>query len=283
MRTVFCRLALALAAVLLFVPDLGSNQQPGTLSITVHNVGHGDMTEIRSPTGEVTLVDCGDGASATARKALAGVPLRIARFIATHPHDDHIGNFPLLLTRTSLVYDSGLEHDSRAQEGLYHAVTRGVRMQIARRGDRIEIGGGAWLDVLWPPAPLLRGTASDANNNSIVLMLCYRDFRMLLTGDMETEGLDELVASGSDLRCNAVKIPHHGSRGSLHNSFISSLSARWAIASCARDGDPAGHGLPHEDCLRVWRRAGMTVHATGREGSIRITSDGSYHRLEAIP
>lgn len=277
------RLFLALAAGLLLVSSLGGNQQPGNLSVTVHAVGHGDMIEIRSPRGEITLVDCGDCASKTARTALAGLPAKIARFIASHPHEDHIGNFPLVRPRTELVYDCGLELDTQAQENLYRSVSRGGRIQIVSRGERIEIGGGAWLDVLWPAVPLLRGTASDANNNSIVLMLCYRDFQMLLTGDIENEGLDELVRSGVELRCTAVKIPHHGSRSSLHTPFISAVKARWAIASCAKDGDPSGHGLPHEDCLRVWRREGMKVYATGREGSIRLTTDGSNHRIEVIP
>lgn len=253
------------------------------LVVTVHAVGHGDMIEIRDPVGEITLVDCGDAASPAARRAVTLLPSRITRFIATHAHDDHIGNARLILTKTGSIFDSGLEYATRTQEELFRGAAQGCTFTILGRGDRIKLGGDAWLDVLSPPRPLLRGTASDANNNSVVLMLGYRDFRLLLTGDIEMEGLDELVSSGPNLRCTAVKIPHHGSRGSLHKNFIAQTKARWAIASCGVDGDPKGHGLPHEDCLSAWRKSGAEVYTTGRHGSLRISSDGKNHRLDILP
>ncbi len=277
--TGFC----ALLALLCSLALSGSPGQIPQLTVTVYKAGHGDMIGILSPSGETTLIDCGDSSSTQARAAIRNLPARLARFIATHAHDDHIGNVPLIIGRTTEFYDPGLEHPSRAQEFLYRVVSTGKRLEILSRGAVLDLGGGAVLRVLWPPCPLLRGTAADANNNSLVLMLHFRNFRMLLTGDIETEALEEFMKLDPDLACTAVKIPHHGSRGSLHSGFIRSLKARWAIVSCAKDGDPSGHGLPHEDCLRVWRQAGMAVHATGREGGIRIETDGETHRLVVLP
>ena len=54
-------------------------------------------------------------------------------------------------------------------------------------GGGLDIPGGAVeLTVLGPPYPL-RGTRSDPNNNSLVLLATVAGVRILLAGDAETE------------------------------------------------------------------------------------------------
>lgn len=49
------------------------------------------------------------------------------------------------------------------------------------------------------------------NDASVVLRLSYQGMVIILTGDIEDVGIDELTGNNSELKCNVLKIPHHGS------------------------------------------------------------------------
>lgn len=281
----FAGIGLALLAFLFFSgqPVAGETGDGQLLTVRVFDVGHGDMILVTTPGGRHALIDCGDAGSQKARLALGRLPERLDWFFATHAHDDHIGNSGSILPRVRTVVDSGHAAATVAQETLYAAAGQVAGFIIARAGDRFDLGNGVVCETLAPGERLLFGTGADANNNSLLLMLRYRNFRMLLAADIEIDGLDELLARAADIACSVVKVPHHGSRGSAHDAFIRRLGARQAIVSAAADGDPRGHGLPHNDLLARYRAAGMEVFVTGRQGTITVTSDGSSHAVRGDP
>jgi competence protein ComEC len=82
------------------------------------------------------------------------------------------------------------------------------------RGDALRFGGVA-LDVLWPPSAE-RGpaAASSGNDDSVVLRVRFGRRCFMLTGDIERRAEEALVAAGDDLRCDVVKVAHHGSKTS---------------------------------------------------------------------
>ena len=73
-------------------------------------------------------------------------------------------------------------------------------------GDRLSTGV-TQIEVLHPPR---RGVLGSDNANSIVLAVEYQGRRVLLTGDLESPGLDDLLAE-EPLDCDVVLAPHHGS------------------------------------------------------------------------
>jgi competence protein ComEC len=56
----------------------------------------------------------------------------------------------------------------------------------------------------------MTSTASDINNNSVVLRLRYGRFSCLLTGDVMQEAERVLLLSGQPLDSLVLKAPHHG-------------------------------------------------------------------------
>ena len=58
----------------------------------------------------------------------------------------------------------------------------------------IKLDPSVEISVLWPERPLLSGTSSDANNNSLVLYLRYGKITFLFTGDLEQEALSLLAS-----------------------------------------------------------------------------------------
>jgi competence protein ComEC len=103
-----------------------------------------------------------------------------------------------------------------------------------------------------------------------VLKLKFRDRSILLTGDIEKKGEAALI--GSDLTCDVVKVPHHGSKTSSTATFVSATNPRLAIISVGRD---SMFGHPHAEVVERWKQSGAEVLTTGQSGMITVTTDGT--------
>ena len=68
------------------------------------------------------------------------------------------------------------------------------------------------------------------NANSLVLMVQYLDHRILLTGDLESPGLDDVLAE-QPIACDVLLVPHHGSRLGSPESLAAWSTPRWAVIS----------------------------------------------------
>ena len=98
-----------------------------------------------------------------------------------------------------LLFDSGQEYSGRAfRDCLHEAATHGVQTVRPQRGYRWS-DDGVTLDILAPSLPVLADTGDDINENSIVAMLHYGDFRELFMGDAGESSEARLLASGADL------------------------------------------------------------------------------------
>ena len=135
-------------------------------------------------------------------------------------------------------------------EGL---ATLGVPRTLAQRGMRLPIGD-LGVTVLHPGPVQLAGTASDDNNNAIVLRLDYGQTSFILTGDAESEAEDDMIAAGLPLRADVLKVGHHGSNGASSSEFIAAVAPRLAVIPVGvgeqvRPSAPGGAGAAG------WRRS----------------------------
>ena len=115
-----------------------------------------------------------------------------------------------------------------------------------------------------------RDGASD-NARSVVLELTYGAHRVLLTGDLEQEGLAELLAE-LPRRCDILMAPHHGSRNSRPADVMQWARPRYVAVS-------GGSTLRLEDLEQACRRAGAKLLWTHREGCVQFRSDGRQLRV----
>lgn len=262
-----------------FNDDVGQNP----LKIHMIDVGQGDALFIESPTGKRVLIDSGP---AKARTSLIswldqkGVT-RLDLIINSHPHADHIANtWKVIETRdVGLVLDSGVPHTGRDYEKLLDAVERkGVPFQIARKGRSIDLGGGAKLHVLGPEEPLVKGSRSDINANSVVVRLDYGQVGVLFTGDAETETEHRLLALGAEeLQATILKVAHHGSKHATGADLLGAVNPRVALISCAQDNN---YGHPAPATLSRLKAAGVSVFETRLHGTITVATDGKGLRIE---
>jgi competence protein ComEC len=205
--------------------------------------------------------------------------------LGTHPHEDHIGGLVDVLREVPVrqALDPGYAHGTSLQRKYLTLLKeKGVKTTRARKGQHYDLGDGADLEILAPEDPLLKGTSSDPNNNSIVARLTYGKTAFLFTGDMEEEERARLLQStrAGRLRADVLKVAHHGSHNGTDAQFLAVVQPRYAVISLARKND---YGHPHREALEALQAARAEILRTDERGTIVLTSDGNSVSLQGGP
>ena len=273
----------AFAAALVWADALSADDR---LRIHFIDVGQGDAAFIETPGGVQALIDGGAHPLAMTRflsDRMRFNDRRIDLVVATHPHSDHIGGLTPVLTRYEVahVLERRVQYDSAAYLEWRRAVdaeaAAGAVVIEAMPGQALLLGDGIRLEILGPPPVLLAGTASDADNASVVLRLEYGDVSALFTGDMRGEAERALLASGALVDSDVLKVAHHGSSTGTTRAFLRAASPAAAVISVSAD-NRFGHPAPDVvRRLREYVSADMLL-LTSERGDIEFITDGK--RLE---
>ena len=150
----------------------------------------------------------------------------------------------------------------------------GLSVQEGGEGMTVTFTDGVTVEVLNPPSPPLAGTASDLDNNGLVLRVRMGDAAVLFTGDLYEDGERLMVDRGAELSAGVLKIGHHGSDRASGAAFLRAVAPSIAVVSAGAE-NPLGQVSP-----RVLDRLGAPVAAgrifeTARHGTIEVTTDGS--------
>lgn len=255
-----------------------------TLRIDFIDVGQGDAALVTSPTGKTVLVDAGPRRSSAAvttflTRHVLHPPLDL--LLLSHRHEDHVGGMPEVVREIGArqFMDAAFPHQSAAYTALMRELdVRKIRVLQATRGRVIDLGGGARITLLGPPEPVIHGSRSDVNANSVVVRLTFGTFAVLLTGDAEAPTETWLLASGAPLGASVLKVAHHGSRYSSGPAFLDAVDAKIAVVSVGRVND---YGHPAEGTLARIAGHGASVFRTDTEGDISIETDGTSMQVRA--
>lgn len=126
----------------------------------------------------------------------------------------------------------------------------------------------------------------EANAYSATLYLTYGKFSMLLTGDLEEEGEQDVIRYLSDelgataqqsMKVTVLKVAHHGSRGATTEEFLKVVQPRVALISAGRDNR---YGHPHRELLERLMAAGTDIYITNESGAITVQTDGSTAEIK---
>ena len=245
------------------------------LTFAVLNVGQGDAIYIESPTGTQILVDSGLPKKVLSRLSRV-MPLfdrSIDGLLITNPDADHIGGFldVLKVYKVGQVYEAGTWNESKIYESLKNKIQeKDIPVSLAKKGMRLDLGGGAVLDILFPDRDVSDWTTNDG---SVVMRLTYGETSIMLTGDATSE-TERLVLESNileDLDVDILKVGHHGSRTSTSENFVQTLTPDYAIIS-SDGGKKYGH--PHKETLETLNSFGVEILRTDILGSIIMKSDG---------
>lgn len=113
-----------------------------------------------------------------------------------------------------------------------------------------------------------------------MLRMEYQNNAFLFTGDAEKkEEQDLLDTYGNLLKCDVVKVNHHGSTDALLPSWYSVIQPQYAVISCGQ-GNMYGH--PHQQVLDTLQQQNIPVYRTDLQGDIVCASDGVNIKISSL-
>jgi beta-lactamase superfamily II metal-dependent hydrolase len=272
-------IAVSIALWALLTPSAAT----GLLQVTFLDVSQGDAAWLKTPDGLDILIDGGyqsEGPGLVSYLQEHGV-IDIEVIVLSHPHADHVGGLITVLENMeNMEVDEALTNCQSYDSATYQEfqkllLDKAIPTTRVRDGNNFTWGGVSAAAVN-PPEPLMSGTASDANNNSVVLRITYGSIDFLFTGDVQSEAEAAILGRGAALKAEVLKVAHHGSDTSSTASFLSLVDPEFAIISVG----PNTYGHPSADTLQRLRDAGATIYRTDLNGTIVVTTDGTNYWIE---
>lgn len=255
-----------------------ANRKEGSLRCTFLYVGHGLSVLVETPAGRTLLYDVGsrgggEYSSMVVKEALwkRGVS-KIDAVIVSHSDIDHYNGVIDLIHSVPVARIFCSRHFPDQKQPLTllmfeQATSAGIVPEIVTRGDRIDLDEEVSVRILQPVA---KETYDSDNAASVVVEIEYRNRRILLTGDLDEDGLLELLNQPSrDI--DVLLAPHHGEPDANPPALAAWSTPEWVIVSAPSDD--------YRSELEEHYATGTRIIMTSESGAITavITSDGTLH------
>lgn len=254
---------------------------PGPFRICVFDVGQGDGIFLQTPHRINVLMD---GGSSTRQKVGTYVLKNGIRYYGgdtmdyiflSHCDSDHYSGIAELLEQEdaaihNVVFPAIANPDETYRELEQKAVRRGCHVYHMKKGDRLKVDG-VQFTCLSPEQRMYE----DKNQGSLVLLVTYRSFDMLLTGDID-QTVETEIAGSVPPSLEVLKVAHHGSKTASSEMFLDRL--RPAVA-CVSVGAGNRYGHPAPEVLKRLEQYCGRVCQTKDSGAIVIETNGTQYQV----
>ncbi|MBP7832164.1 MAG: hypothetical protein KA035_00110 [Candidatus Levybacteria bacterium] len=244
-----------------------------SLRIIFCNVGQGDAIYIRSPKGVDVLIDAGPDSSVL-RCLGAHMPFwdkTIELAFATHPDADHIGGYKYVLNSYKIAMYNTVEVSKdtdlfKVIQDQLDALNVPIRRLVS--GDTYNLNDGVFIKTYWPTKEFLKGYEPDTNRYSLIQLLNFNNFDLLLSGDADFDIVNRIFIEGIDV--DVYKLPHHGSKTGVDVNTFSIVRPQLGIISAGKNNR---YGHPHKKVLNELEKHGISFLET-KSGDIKIETKG---------
>lgn len=239
-----------------------------SLVVRYLDVGQGDSALI-SCGGEHLLIDGGPpSASSQLYSTLERLDIdHLDYIVASHADADHCGGISGAITYATCgtCFAPTETSDTKTFATLVRLLgERGSGITVPACGDSFRLGK-AEVTFVGPTRSF-----SDDNDSSLVVRIEYGTTSFLFSGDAETPSERALVSDGANIRCDVLKVAHHGSASSSSTAFLDAADPSYAIVSVGANG----YGHPAQATLDELARRNIPVFRTDNDGSVIAKSNG---------
>lgn len=248
----------------------------GTLTVSFLSVGEGDALFIEAPSGRTMLVDGGPDAGVL--RELSEVSPWYDRSIdvvvATEPDPAHVTGLVDVLERYNVAYilRSSVLSSAPAENSFEAAVAavqkNGTNVVTAQRGEVVDLGSGAYLEVLAPDRLVPN---VEASAGCVVARLVYGTTSFMFPCDAP-QSVENYLAQldGSALKSDVLQVGHSGSNTSSSPLFVGFVSPEYAVYSRGCDTKFA----PSPETVATFAKFDIPTLDTCTDGTVTFVSDG---------
>lgn len=268
-----------------------ASNSDSSFSIKFIDVGHGDAALVECD-GQYMLIDGGsENRGGDVYTTLVNEDIKHLNILAiSHLDEDHIGGLIKAfdyINKVDLTICNSKDGTSKIYEKLEPILLNcSKKIKVPDSGEEYNLGS-AKIEVL--------DNSAKENNDSLVLLITYKDTRFLFTGDIERKAQQKLTKKlRSDKRAtddgvfkiDLIKMPHHGAYNDIYGFQDSNLNGLFytiksnesEIYAIISAGDRYNH--PHPNTLKLLEQAEAKVYITKECGDIIVRSDGKTLSIE---
>ncbi|MDS0524734.1 MBL fold metallo-hydrolase [Clostridium sp. SHJSY1] len=248
-------------------------------NINVHfiNVGQGDSILIQVNNKNL-LIDSGPKDSKkNIINYLDNLNIKKIDFLlATHPHEDHIGNMSEIIKKYDIktFYSPKVISTTKSFESMIDALkSKNLKINILKAGSSsIDLGENTSVSIFSPNKDkYMSGNTENLNNYSPVILIRFGKNKFLFTGDAEKDVEKEILSSNIDIKADILKLGHHGSSTSTSEEFLNAVNPSIGVISVGEDNS---YGHPHKEVLNLLNSKKIKILRTDIDGDIILSSDG---------
>ena len=162
--------------------------------------------------------------------------------IGTHPDADHIGGLDVVIYKfdcKKILLPDCTSNTATYRDVLSSMKSKNYTATHPAAGQKFSLGKAQF--TITGPVQKYNST----NDNSLSLRLTFMQSSFLFTGDITQNAEPDLIAKNKTLQADVLKIAHHGSKYSTTSAFLTAVSPKYAVISCAEGNS---YGFP---CARV--------------------------------
>lgn len=265
---------------------------PQILQVIACDVGQGDASLVTLGKNQI-LIDGGPGSKVLdcLSKHMPFWDRTIELVILTHPQKDHFGGLIDVFERYTVKnfvansLDAGTD-DYRALESAVGG--QGTHVVNPHSGQEIVLGL-IHLDIVNPSESFLAvsetcktadsnpetldncTTKKDPNVFSVSVVLHYKNFDGLFTGDAGPDDFRRIISENRIHDVEFLKVPHHGSKNGTSEELLDASTPEIATISV---GENNNYGHPNKEVLDMLSIRRIATYRTDKDGTIVVKTDG---------
>ncbi len=231
----------------------------GLLVVRNLNVGDADSALIQH-NDEIGIIDTGleDSYDEIVEEIEQTGTEDISFMILTHYDKDHIGSALRIVENYNV--ETIFIPDYVSEKKLYAPLMEGIG-NLPNVHKLSENTTYKWNDVnieiiVAQDDSYLEDEKNVDNNESLVCIMSYGTNRLLFTGDIEKDRIEDLIDSGINLSCDWIKIPHHGKDEKQALNLAKYTTPEYAVISTSAEVTEA------VDTANALTNAGVKTYST---------------------